>query len=116
LHPAELEAVWHPLESSACYRAAAGTDKAWLDLWAAIARRDSPSIAALGTQLLAPQAGVARGRLAYLAAITAAADVRMGDDARAQTLLQAEWGRFDHTGPFDLALRELRAMTRDARP
>jgi len=115
LHPAELEAVWHRLESGACYRAAAGTDKAWLDLWAAIARRDSPAIAALGTELLAPRSGIAGGGLAYLTTVTAAADVRMGDAARAQTLLQAEWGRFDHAGPFDLALRELRAMTLNAR-
>src|ERR1700722_17547430 len=82
LHPAELEAGRRRLATGACYRAAAGTDKAWLDLWAAIARRDSPAIAALGTQLLAPRSGIAGGELAYLTTVTAAADVRMGGDAR----------------------------------
>ena len=112
LNPAELEAVWHQVQASPCYREAAGTNKAWVDLWAAIARRDSPAIVGLGTSLLAPPSADSDSELAYLTTVTAAADVRMGEPARAQTLLRAQWGRFDHTGQFDFALRELNALTR----
>ena len=114
LNPAELEAVWSRVKSSPCYRDATGTDKAWVDLWAAIARRDSPVIAGLGTTLLAPPAADSDSERAYLTTVTAAADVSMGEDARAQSLLEAEWGRFDHTGQFAFALRELRALTQNS--
>jgi spermidine synthase len=112
LNPAELEAVWHEVQASPCYRRAIGANKAWVDLWAAIARRDSPAIVGLGTGLLAPQSADTDGELAYLTTVIAAADVGMGESARAQTLLREQWGRFDHTGQFDFALRELDALTR----
>jgi predicted membrane-bound spermidine synthase len=112
LSPAELEAVWRQVRSSPCYRQAMGTDKAWVDLWAAIARRDSPAIVALGTSLLAPSSGDSSSELAYLTTITAAADISMGQSAQAQTLLRAQSDRFDHAGQFDFALRELNALTR----
>jgi predicted membrane-bound spermidine synthase len=114
LNPAELEAVWSRVESSPCYRDATGTDKAWVDLWAAIARRDSPAIAGLGTRLLAPPSADSDSERAYLTTVTAAADVSMGEDARAQSLLEAEWSRFDHSGQFAFPLRELRALTRNS--
>ena len=114
LNPAELEAVWSRVKSSPCYRDATGTDKAWVDLWAAIARRDSRAIAGLGTSLLAPPSADSDSERAYLTTVTAAADVSMGEDARAQSLLEAEWSRFDHTGQFAFALRELRALTRNS--
>jgi predicted membrane-bound spermidine synthase len=111
LTPVELESVWNRVDSSPCYRSATGTDKTWVDLWAAIARRDEPAIAGLGGRLLAPSSAVSTGELAYLTTVTAAADVGMGQSGRAQALLRAQWGRFDHAGQFDFALRELRAMT-----
>jgi predicted membrane-bound spermidine synthase len=111
LNSAELEGIWNEVESSPCYRDAAGTHKEWVDLWAAVARRDAPAIVGLGTRLLEPQSGDSDSELAYLTTVTAAADVRMGNDDRAQTLLRDEWGRFDHTGQFDFPLRELRALT-----
>jgi hypothetical protein len=83
-------------------------------LWAAIARRDSPVIAGLGTTLLAPPAADSDSERAYLTTVTAAADVSMGEDARAQSLLEAEWSRFDHSGQFAFPLRELRALTRNS--
>jgi hypothetical protein len=111
LHPAELAAVWDQVESSPCYRDATGTDKAWVDLWAAIARRDSPAIVGLGTTLLASAAAGSDSERAYLTTVTAAADVSLGEDAGAKTLLESEWGQFQHTGQFAFALRELRALT-----
>jgi hypothetical protein len=49
--------------------------------------------------------------IAYLTTATAAALVNLGRDAEAHALLQAQWPRFNHTGPFEFALRELRALT-----
>ena len=111
LTPVELQSVWNRVDSSPCYRSATGTDKAWVDLWAAIARRDEPAIAGLGGGLLAPQSAGSSSELAYLTTVTAAADVGMGQSDRAHALLRAQWRRFDHAGQFDFALRELRAMT-----
>jgi spermidine synthase len=114
LNPAELEGIWHEVESSPCYRDLAGTQKTWVELWAAVAQRDAPAIVGLGTRLLAPNSGGSDSELAYLTTVTAAADVRMGEGGRARTLLREEWRRFDHTGPFDFPLRELRALTRNS--
>jgi hypothetical protein len=100
------------VKSSPCYRQATGTSKSWVDLWAAIARRDSPAIVGLGTGLLAPPSADSDSELAYLTTVIAAAEVRMGERTRAQSLLRAQWGRFDHAGQFDFPLRELNAMTR----
>lgn len=115
LNPAELESVWSQVESSPCYRDATGADKAWVDLWAAIARRDSPAIVGLGTSLLAPPSTDSDSERAYLTTVTAAADVSMGEDARAQTLLRSQWSRFDHSGQFAFALRALQALTLSSR-
>ena len=111
LNPVELKAVWSRVEASPCYLSATGTDKAWVDLWSAIARRDSTAIVGLGTDLLAPPVADSDGERAYLTTVTAAADVGMGDKPQARTLLREQWNRFDHAGQFDFALRELRAMT-----
>ena len=114
LNPAELEVIWDQVLSSPCYREARGENKAWVDLWAAIARRDSPRIVALGTDLLASQSSHSDSELAYLATVTAAADVSRGEAGEARRLLQAQWGRFNHAGQFDFALRELKALTLSA--
>ena len=50
-----------------------------------------------------------------LTTVTAAALVGAGDKVQARDLLQAQWSRFDHAGTFDLALRELQALTRSDR-
>jgi hypothetical protein len=92
----------------------AGQHKAWADLLAAISQRNAPEIVKFGTELLRPQRPTAEDDLAYLTTVTAAAYVRMGEIAQARSLLQAQWRRFNHAGQFDLALRELLALTRSA--
>ena len=54
----------------------------------------------------------AQNQLAYLTTVTAAAYLRMGEVARARSLLQAQLGRIRRSGQFDLALRDLLALTR----
>jgi hypothetical protein len=38
----------------------------------------------------------------------------MGQIAQARELLQAQWGRYNHAGQFDLALGDLLALTRSS--
>jgi hypothetical protein len=38
--------------------------------------------------------------------------MRLGEKAQARALMLAQWPKFDHTGAFDLALRDLQALTR----
>ena len=75
---------------------------------------EHPEIVKLGTELLEPRTSNSDDDLAYLTTVTAAAHIRMGEIAQARSLLQAQWRRFNHAGQFDLALRELLALTRSA--
>jgi spermidine synthase len=111
LNSAELAQIWDKVRSSPCYRDAAGEPKAWVDLLAAISQRDAVQIVKFGTELLGPDWSVSADQRAYLTTITVAALVRLGEIEPARNLLQSQWGRFDHSGQFDLALRELRALT-----
>lgn len=112
LNSAELEPIWKSILSSPCYREGTGDGNTWVDLFAAIARRDASGIVRVGTRLLARPSHRSDGDIAYLTTVTAAAYVRLGEKAQARTLVLAQWPRFNHTGPFDLALRDLRALTR----
>jgi hypothetical protein len=85
-----------------------------VDLLAAIAQRNSPQIAKLGTELLGSQSSTNEDDIAYLTTVTVAARVRMGDIAQARSLLQAQWHRINHAGRFEFALRDLQALTRSA--
>jgi spermidine synthase len=111
LNSGELEPLWASILSSPCYRAVGADQDAWVDLFAAIAHRNAPDIVRLGTGLLAPMSAHSDGDLAYLTTATAAAYVNLGRDVQAHTFLQEQWSRFNHAGPFEFALRDLRALT-----
>jgi spermidine synthase len=115
LSSGELEQLWSTVSSSPCYREVTSEEDAWVDLYAAIAHRDAPAIVRLGTGLLATPSHRSPANLAYLTTVTAAAYVKMGEREQAHGLLQAQWPRFDHAGQFDLALRDLRALTQPAK-
>src|ERR1700733_6774351 len=114
LRPAELEGLWNKVKSSPCYRDVPGEHKTWADLFAAISQRNAPQIAQLGAQLLASHAATSADDVAYLTTVSAAAYLRMGVPAQARKLLQEQWPRLNHTGKFDLALRELLALAQAA--
>ena len=117
LNPTELEEFWTKVMASPCYRDVPGGHKTWADLLAAIAQRNAPQIVKFGTELLGPDRSNSEEELAYLTTVTAAAYVRMGEIAQARSLLQAQWRRFNHAGQFNLALRDLQALTQaDRRP
>ena len=114
LNAAELEEIWNKVVSSPCYLEATDERKAWVDLLAAIAHRNSPRIAKLGTELLRSQSSMSEDDVAYLTTATVLACIRTGDIARAHSLLKAQWPGFNHAGRFEFALRDLRALTRSA--
>ena len=82
-----------------------------MNLFAAIARRDAAGIVRLGNGLLARVSALSDGDLAYLTTVIAAAYVNLGDTVKAHALLVAQGAKLRHAGPFDLALRDLRALT-----
>jgi spermidine synthase len=114
LKAGELEGIWHQVMASPCYRQSSGERRAWVDLLVAIAGRDAAQITRLGAGLLGSQAAESEEDLAYLTTVTVAAYIRMGDIAQARSLLQAQWGRVNHAGKFEFALRDLAALTRSA--
>jgi spermidine synthase len=114
LNPAELKDIWNKVKASPCYRDVAGEHKTWADLLAAVSNRNAPEIVKHGTELLGSHSFNSDDDLAYLTTITAAAQVRMGELAQARSLLQAQWGRYNHAGQFDFALTDLVALTRSA--
>jgi hypothetical protein len=85
-------------------------EQIWASLYAAIAQRDAAQIVKFGPTLIANQRAFADD-LSYLTTVTAAAYVRLGEDAQAHRLLQAQWARLKHAGQFDLALRDVLALT-----
>ncbi|MFI4868572.1 MAG: spermidine synthase [Steroidobacterales bacterium] len=111
LNPTELEEIWKKIMASPCYRDVPGEHRSWADLLAAISQRNAPQIVKFGTALLAAHPSESDDS-AYLTTITAAALLRMGQTAQARNLLQAQASRPRHAGQFDLALRDLRALTR----
>jgi spermidine synthase len=115
LNPAELQGIWDKVRTSSCYRDSSGEHKQWADLLAAVAQRDAPQISKLGSGLLGSASEKSNEERAMLTTVTAAALVGTGDNAQARELLQGQWNRFDHAGTFDLALRELQALTQSAR-
>jgi predicted membrane-bound spermidine synthase len=112
LNPAELEEIWNKVFSSPCYREVPGEHKTWADLLAAISQRNAPAIVKHGTELLGSNSATSADDLAYLTTVTAAAHVRMDEPSQARSLLRAQWRRLNHSGQFDLALRDLAALTR----
>jgi spermidine synthase len=114
LNSTELEELWNGILSTPCYRFATDEHKAWADVLAAIAHRNAPQIVRLGTELLGSPSSMSEDDLAYLTTVAVAASVRVGDLAQARILLDAQWPRFGHAGRFELALRDLHALTRSA--
>jgi len=111
LSAGELEEIWTKVLSSPCYRKVDGEQRPWADLLAAIARRNAPEIVKFGTVLLGRHSANSPDDLTYLTTVIAAANVRMGNIELARGILQTQWGRLNHVGQFDFALRELAALT-----
>ncbi len=107
----DLEAIWNRILTSPCYRTP-GVHTTWARLLAALARRDTSETASTGEVLLAlPAAIVTDDERAFLALTVAAAEIRSGEFARAQTLLESVSGRVKVPPTYTFALRDLLALT-----
>jgi spermidine synthase len=111
LSAAELEPIWNKIASSPCYRAAAAGQKEWVDLFAAIARRNSSDIMKFGNDLIGSPVPISQGDLAYLTTITAAAYIQMGQFAQARSLLEEQSKKLDRSDSYWFPLLSLLALS-----
>ena len=116
LNAAELEGIWNRITSSPCYRAAAAEQKTWVDLFGAIARRNSSDIVEFGNDLLRSPTPITEDDLAYLTTITAAAYIRMDQIEHARSLLREQTKKLNRSESYWFPLANLLALTQsDAR-
>jgi spermidine synthase len=111
LSAVELEAIWNRITSSLCYRAAAVEQKKWVDLFAAIARRNSSDIVKFGSDLIGSPAPITEIDLAYLTTVTAAAYIRMAQIAPARDVLKEQSKKLNPAESYWFPLLELLALT-----
>jgi spermidine synthase len=112
LNAVELEAIWTKITSSPCYRAAAAEQKTWVDLFAAIARRNSSDIVKFGNDLLGSPAPITEDDLAYLTTITAAAYIQMDQIEQARSLLREQTKKLNRSESYRFPLANLLALTK----
>jgi spermidine synthase len=115
LSAAELEPIWNRITSSPCYRAAAVEQKSWVDLFAAIARRNSSDIVRFGNDLLGLPAPITQDDLAYLTTVTAAAYIQMDRIAEARSLLEGQSKKLDRSESYWFPLVNLLELTQSGR-
>jgi spermidine synthase len=112
----ELEGIWNKITSSPCYRAAATEQKTWVDLFAAIALRNSSDIVRLGGNLLGSPAPITEEDLAYLTTITATAYIQTDQIAQAHSLLlQEQSKKLNRSESYWFPLANLMALTQPGR-
>jgi spermidine synthase len=116
LSPAELEEIWNRITSSPCYRVATAEQRMWVDLLAAVSRRDAPDTVKFGSELLKTQAPTSEADLAYLTTVTAAAYIHMGQIEQAHNLLAEQLSKLDHSGEYYFPLLNLQALAQAGRP
>jgi len=114
LNPDELQGIWNKVRSSPCYRNSTADQKAWVDLFEAIARRNAPDTVKFATGLLGQKAPYSAPDLAYLTISAAAAYIQMGQISQAHSLMQEQWSKLDHAGPYGFALFDLMALSRSS--
>jgi spermidine synthase len=115
LSAGELEAIWNRITSSPCYRAATIEQKTWIDLFAAIARRNSSEIVKYGSNLLGSSTPITAADLADLTTVTALAYIHMDQIAQARSLLQQQSKRLDRSESYWFPLVNLLALTESGR-
>jgi predicted membrane-bound spermidine synthase len=103
----ESEPIWILARKSDCY-SAGNESHAWPDFLAALAARDSVTVARLGLQVLSESNGrLSPEEFTYVITATAASQIASGDLAGARSLLDSTWNDLDHASSYELALRTL---------
>jgi hypothetical protein len=90
-----------------CYRATAGEQKTWADLFAAVGHRDAMDIVQLTRRLLQQDGSRTNDERAYLTALGAAACVGLGQMGDARALLAVELPRIAQPPEYRVPLGEL---------
>jgi hypothetical protein len=54
--------------------------------------------------------------LAYLTTVIASAYIQMGQIEAAHRLLEEQWNKFNHAGPYRISLLSLLALSKPGRP
>jgi len=111
LSATELEAIWNRIASSPCYLEATVEQKTWVDLFAAIARRNSSEIVKFGNDLIGSPTPTTEADLAYLTTVTAAAYIRMGQVGLAHNLLKEQSKKLNPSESYWFPLLDLLALT-----
>jgi spermidine synthase len=115
LSAGELEPIWNRITSSPCYRAATVEQKTWVDLFAAIARRNSTDIVRFGNDLLGSPTPITEADLAYLTTVTAVAYIHMDQIAQARSLMEKQSKNLNQSESYWFPLVSLLALTQSGR-
>jgi spermidine synthase len=110
----ELDAIWNKIRSSTCYRAGSLEMKEWVDLFAAIAGRNSSDIVKLGTDLIRSPAPITEADLAYLTTVTAATYIQIGEVELASSLLIEQSKKLNRLESYWFPLLNLLALTQSS--
>ncbi len=111
LHPQHAGAIWSALADSPCGRRLTRQERAWLELFAAIGRRDAEAMVAFSAQVLEGTRGVKNpaSELAVLAGVTGA--LCGGDQKGARELLEQAVEHWMRPGSHNAAIRFLEGLT-----
>lgn len=115
LSASEMLEVWNHVRATPCYSEASGAERAWADLLAAVAGRDTGEVLKQGAWLLHYDQALDKDDLNYIASVVATAFLRRGQAEQARTLLTALWNQLDHSGQLSLYLQALLTLSGDGR-
>jgi hypothetical protein len=113
LSASQLDPMWNSVATTACYRESSEIEKQWVELLAAVARRDATAIARSATALLEQPDSALLTDPEYLVIALASAQLRLGDVERARAAL-ASVPADSEQQTYSLPLRQLRALAESA--
>lgn len=103
----DVQQMWSDILATPCYRETGRWSRGWVDLNAAVARRDAAAIAQAGQALLGAQHPLTPTDLTYAVTATSAALIHLGRNDEARRLLASTWTSLDHSKVYALSLRQL---------
>jgi predicted membrane-bound spermidine synthase len=109
----QLDPMWNSVATTACYRESSETQKQWVELLAAVARRDAAAIVPSATPLLEQPDSTLLTDREYLVIALASAQLRLGDVERARAALASVPADSEQQA-YRLPLRQLRALAESA--
>jgi hypothetical protein len=109
LSATRLAPMWSSVAATACYRESSAIQKQWVDLLAAVARRDAAAIVQNGSSLLGQPDSALLTEREYLVIALAAAHLQLGDAGQASAVL-ATIPADSRYLPYRLPLRQLSAL------